>query len=232
MLLEDCCTFEERPQYSQSRPSTPRVPHFAIGRPLTPDVLTTTFSRRGTFPSSAERPSRITTPTPEHYQPLQQHSLPLPVKQPLAAPAPRRYTTNPDHRPTSPLAHATTFSSAHDCVYASPPGSTPPSTGSSQSTPASSAVQTPHSSTSSLDEDVDSDSPRRRHNARRGLYDSPRRRPGFDAEEATRRLASVDGYVSFQSIEGLGAPPECGTDNEEDEGSKRVVQAQPWRWLW
>ena len=120
-------------------------------------------------------------------------------------------------------------------MYASPPGSTPPSVASSKhSTPASSAVQTPHSSTSSLEQDpasVHRESSVERP-PKRGLYESARTRPGFDADEASRRLASVDGYVSFQSVEGLGAPPDCANEEQEDEGSKRIIQAQPWRWLW
>ncbi|KAL1741849.1 hypothetical protein HDZ31DRAFT_66533 [Schizophyllum fasciatum] len=242
LLLEDCCAPDERPQFSRSRPSTPRVPQ-VIGRPLTPDVSATTFSRAGALPYSPEHPSRVNTPTPDRYRPLQQHSLPLPVKQPVAAPVPRRFTTGsrrlPDHCPTSPLAHAT-FASSHPpredhgyVMYASPPGSTPPSVASSKhSTPASSAVQTPHSSTSSLDREpsVNPDSVERP--PQRGLYESPRRRPGFDADEASRRLASVDGYVSFQSVEGLGAPPDCAAEDQDEEAPKRTTQSQPWRWLW
>ncbi|KAI5889393.1 uncharacterized protein SCHCODRAFT_02703782 [Schizophyllum commune H4-8] len=245
MLLEDCCGPEDRPQCSRSRPSTPRVPQ-VIGRPLTPDVSATTFSTRGgAYLYNTERPSRVNTPTPDRYRPLQQHSLPLPVRQSVAAPAPRRFTTGsrrlPDHCPTSPLAHATFASPIPDAdehgymMYASPPGSTPPSVASSKhSTPASSAVQTPHSSTSSLEQDPASvhREPSVERLPKRGLYESARRRPGFDADEASRRLASVEGYVSFQSVEGLGAPPDCANEEQEEESSKRMIQAQPWRWLW
>lgn len=65
--------------------------------------------------------------------------------------------------------------------------------------------------------------------------DAPERaqKPRFDARRASSELANVHGYVSFQSIEGLGGPPGGADDvvdgqdkDSEPEGGKRR------RWWW
>jgi hypothetical protein len=49
--------------------------------------------------------------------------------------------------------------------------------------------------------------------------------PAFDARGAAAKLRTIDGYVSFANVEGLGGPP--GIDEEATDDDRR----SGW-WLW
>ncbi|KAI0297221.1 hypothetical protein B0F90DRAFT_1634981 [Multifurca ochricompacta] len=51
--------------------------------------------------------------------------------------------------------------------------------------------------------------------------------PAFDARGAAAKLRTIDGYVSFANVEGLGAPP--GVDEDATEEDKRRGSWWPWR---
>ncbi|KAI9508600.1 hypothetical protein F5148DRAFT_874432 [Russula earlei] len=51
--------------------------------------------------------------------------------------------------------------------------------------------------------------------------------PTFDARGASARLRTIDGYVSFANVEGLGGPP--GTEEEALEDERRGGLWWPWR---
>lgn len=50
--------------------------------------------------------------------------------------------------------------------------------------------------------------------------------PAFDARNASAKLRSIDGYVSFANVEGLGVPP--GVDEDATEEEKR--RGSWWQW--
>jgi hypothetical protein len=50
--------------------------------------------------------------------------------------------------------------------------------------------------------------------------------PTFDARNASAKLRSIDGYVSFANVEGLGGPP--GVDEDPSEEEKR--RGSWWQW--
>jgi len=51
--------------------------------------------------------------------------------------------------------------------------------------------------------------------------------PSFDARGAAAKLRTIDGYVSFANVEGLGGPP--GTEEEVMEDESRRGMWWPWR---
>jgi hypothetical protein len=51
--------------------------------------------------------------------------------------------------------------------------------------------------------------------------------PAFDARNASAKLRSIDGYVSFANVEGLGRPP--GLDEDATEDEKRRGSWWAWR---
>ncbi|KAH9164204.1 hypothetical protein EDB89DRAFT_2017913 [Lactarius sanguifluus] len=63
------------------------------------------------------------------------------------------------------------------------------------------------------------------HRGHRQQATPPPTPPTFDARNASAKLRSIDGYVSFANVEGLGVPP--GVDEDATEEEKR----RGW-WLW
>ena len=51
--------------------------------------------------------------------------------------------------------------------------------------------------------------------------------PTFDARGAAAKLRTIDGYVSFANVEGLGGPP--GVDEEVTDDDRRRGLWWPWR---
>jgi hypothetical protein len=51
--------------------------------------------------------------------------------------------------------------------------------------------------------------------------------PTFDARNAAAKLRTIDGYVSFANVEGLGGPP--GVEEEVTEEDRRRGTWWPWR---
>lgn len=52
--------------------------------------------------------------------------------------------------------------------------------------------------------------------------------PAFDARNAAAKLRTIDGYVSFANVEGLGGPP--GVDEDPmTEDERRRGSWWPWR---
>jgi len=51
--------------------------------------------------------------------------------------------------------------------------------------------------------------------------------PTFDARGAAARLRTIDGYVSFANVEGLGGPP--GIDEEVTDEDRNRGLWWPWR---
>ena len=51
--------------------------------------------------------------------------------------------------------------------------------------------------------------------------------PTFDARGAAAKLRTIDGYVSFANVEGLGGPP--GVDDEVTDDDRRRGLWWPWR---
>jgi hypothetical protein len=50
--------------------------------------------------------------------------------------------------------------------------------------------------------------------------------PAFDACGAAAKLRTIDGYVSFANVEGLGGPP--GVEEEVTEDDRRRRTWWPW----
>lgn len=65
------------------------------------------------------------------------------------------------------------------------------------------------------------------HHSHRQQATPPPTPPAFDARNALAKLRSIDGYVSFANVEGLGAPP--GVDEDVTEEEKRRGLWWPWR---
>jgi hypothetical protein len=51
--------------------------------------------------------------------------------------------------------------------------------------------------------------------------------PAFDARNAAAKLRTIDGYVSFANVEGLGGPP--GVEEEVTDEDRRRGTWWPWR---
>ncbi len=65
------------------------------------------------------------------------------------------------------------------------------------------------------------------HHGHRQQASPPLTPPTFDARNASAKLKSIDGYVSFANVEGLGGPP--GVDENATEEEKRRGSWWPWR---
>ena len=59
-------------------------------------------------------------------------------------------------------------------------------------------------------------------------------KPRFDARRASSELANFQGYVSFQSIEGLGGPPGGADDivDSPDKDNTSTSSSKRTRWWW
>src|SRR6266851_6016210 len=70
-------------------------------------------------------------------------------------------------------------------------------------------------------------SPRSQSHWHRQQVTPPPTPPTFDARGAAAKLRTIDGYVSFANVEGLGAPP--GVDEEVTDDDRRRGLWWPWR---